>query len=73
MYYQFIENYLPNYYTDQRVADITDIEKKLDEDSEGLSMREYGELKEELRRLTTECFDDALSNYINKKYKYQTK
>ena len=70
-YWNFIEEWHPNYFGDDRIAEINDIEKEL-ECSELISEPYFGELKEELRRLTVKVLDEALCNYINKTYPSET-
>ena len=70
-YWNFIEEWHPNYFGDDRIAEINDIEKEL-ECSELISEQYFSELKEELRRLTVKVFDEALCNYINTTYPSET-
>lgn len=66
-YWPFIEANHPNYYHSQRIAEIDDIEKEL-ENYGDIPEQEFNDLRHELRRLTLKCFDEALCNHINKKW-----
>lgn len=70
-YWDFLEQWHPNYFGDDRIAEINDIEKELEYYS-FLHEDMAREKKEELRRLTVKVFDEALCNYINKTYPSET-
>lgn len=67
-YWTFLENWMIDYYHSDRVAEICDIEKELDERLADMPEDTFNSAREELHRLTLKCFDEALCNYINKKY-----
>lgn len=67
-YWNFLESWMIDYYHSERVAEICDIEKELDERLADMPEDAFNSAREELHRLTLKCFDEALCNYINKKY-----
>ena len=67
-YWNFLESWMADYYHSDRVAEICDIEKELDERLATMPEDDFNSAREELHRLTLKCFDEALCNYINTKY-----
>ena len=67
-YWQFLEDFMNDYYHSKYISDITHIEAELDERMDSMPEQEFNDSREELRRLTLKCFDEALCNFINAKY-----
>jgi len=67
-YWPFLTKFMTDYDHSDRIAEIVDIEKELDEHLATMDEQRFNESREELRRLTLLCLDEALCNYINKKY-----
>ena len=67
-YWSFLEMCMTDYYHSERIAEICDIEKELDERLADMPEDDFNSAREELHRLTLKCFDEALCNYINTKY-----
>lgn len=72
-YWSFLEMWTSDYYHSDRIAEICDLEKKLDERLATMPEDDFNSAREELHRLTLKCLDEALCNYINNKYPGATK
>ena len=59
---------MTDYSRSNRIAEINDIEKELDERMPNMPEDDFNAMRGELRRLTLMCFDDALCNYLDRKY-----
>lgn len=61
-YWSFIEFNHPNYYKDDRIAEILDIEEKLESAKE----EDKKVLQDEMKRLTTIVFSETLDSFLSK-------
>ena len=61
-YWSFIEFNHPNYYKDDRIAKILDIEEKLESAKE----EDKKVLQDEMKRLTTIVFSETLDSFLSK-------
>ncbi len=67
-YRKFLEEFMADYCNSQYISCINEIEEELDERQTSMPEQEFNDTRKALRNLILKCFDEALCNYINKKY-----